>query len=420
MKHTILLTSVLIGLTVWVGSALSAETYKDRLVAVVNGDVILFSDLEKQKQPLMRSLSVLPIPVVPPGKWPTEKEILDELIIVQLLEQEAGRKGVTVEDQAVDASIESIRKRNNLTHDQFILHLAASGANYADYRKMMKRQFLLRKLIAMEVGQKIALSEEDAQNYFKEHRDRIEEEFRSLMEPSGQGRAPEEGTKPEIPTHETIYTGGKIRLRQITLPLPPAGDPKKKAEALAKARKIIEDVQTGGDFAQLAKKYSQDPTAKSGGDLGLMDYKDLRPELQQMVQRMKTGSVTPPLSSRNGVFIFFLAEATGRVEKKVPIPDKVRKQLEKQWKELQGKRAAQSGANTDSVNPDKGHKADGEAATDKAAAVRDLGILSPEEMKEYRKVRDKVHAVVKTNKIKERMNQWIEEIKKNSIIDVKL
>jgi len=420
MKRTILLAFFLIVLAVWNSAAGAADSYKDRLVAVVNGDVILFSDLEKQKQPLMRSLSVLPIPVVPPGKWPTEKEILDELIVIKLLEQEAARKAVTVEDQAVDASIESIRQRNNLTHDQFVLYLAANGANYSDYRQMMKRQFVLRKLITLEVGQKIALSEEDAQNYFKEHRNRIEEEYKSLTMPDDQPRSPEEEAKPQIPTHETVYEGGKIRLRQITLSIPPDATAKKKAEVVARAKRIMEDMQTGADFAELAKKYSDDAFAKSGGDLGSIDFKGLRPELQQMVRRMKKGSVTPPIQSRNGLLMFNLADATGRTEKQVPIPDKVRKQLEKQWKEAMQKRGTRGGPKPGADNPAKSDKADPEAAKDQNRPVQNLGILSSEDEKEYRKVREKVYTVLRTQKIKERMNQWIDEIKKNSIIDVKL
>jgi len=420
MKRTILLAFFLIVLAVWNSAAGAADSYKDRLVAVVNGDVILFSDLEKQKQPLMRSLSVLPIPVVPPGKWPTEKEILDELIVIKLLEQEAARKAVTVEDQAVDASIESIRQRNNLTHDQFVLYLAANGANYSDYRQMMKRQFVLRKLITLEVGQKIALSEEDAQNYFKEHRNRIEEEYKSLTMPDDQPRSPEEEAKPQIPTHETVYEGGKIRLRQITLSIPPDATAKKKAEVVARAKRIMEDMQTGADFAELAKKYSDDAFAKSGGDLGSIDFKGLRPELQQMVRRMKKGSVTPPIQSRNGLLMFNLADATRRTEKQVPIPDKVRKQLEKQWKEAMQKRGTRGGPKPGADNPAKSDKADPEAAKDQNRPVQNLGILSSEDEKEYRKVREKVYTVLRTQKIKERMNQWIDEIKKNSIIDVKL
>jgi len=420
MKRTILLAFTLIVLAVWNSAAGAADSYKDRLVAVVNGDVILFSDLEKQKQPLMRSLSVLPIPVVPPGKWPTEKEILDELIVIKLLEQEAARKAVTVEDQAVDASIESIRQRNNLTHDQFVLYLAANGANYADYRQMMKRQFILRKLITLEVGQKIALSEEDAQNYFKEHRDRIDEEYKSLTGPEDQPRSPEEEPKPQIPTRETVYEGGKIRLRQITLSIPPDATAKKKAEVVARAKRIMEDMQTGADFAELAKKYSDDAFAKSGGDLGSIDFKGLRPELQQIVRRMKKGAVTPPIQSRTGLLMFYLADATGRTEKQVPIPERLRKQLEKQWKEAMQKRGARGGPKPGANNPDKGDKPDAEAAREKNRPVQNLGILSSEDEKEYRKVREKVYTVLRTQKIKERMNQWIDEIKKNSIIDVKL
>jgi parvulin-like peptidyl-prolyl isomerase len=86
-----------------------AATYSDRIAAIVNSDVILESDVKKQKQPLIRNLINLPLGIVPPGKWPTEREILDELVVIHLLEQEATKKGISLDDKAVDASIESIK-----------------------------------------------------------------------------------------------------------------------------------------------------------------------------------------------------------------------------------------------------------------------------------------------------------------------
>ncbi len=133
--------------------------------------------------------------------------------------------------------------------------------------------------------------------------------------------------------------GGKVRLRQIVLKIP-SGDKKEMQKVMAKAQKIYHEAVTGADFAQLAKKYSQDSLASKGGDLGFMNYKDLVPELQKVVQRMKEGDVFQPLGGKDSVIIFYLAEAKNRQMKREPIPEKYRKQLEEQLKKSQGKRQA--------------------------------------------------------------------------------
>ncbi len=162
---------------IYANEALCADVYSDRVAAVVNGDVILESDIKKHKQPQMRNLAGFPLGIIPPGKIPTEKEILDELIVIHLLEQEADKRGIKVDDKGVQASIDSVKERNKLSQDQFILSLAVQGLNYAEYRDMLKRQLKLTKLIAMEVQQKVPLSEEDAQLYFKQNRENIDQQL---------------------------------------------------------------------------------------------------------------------------------------------------------------------------------------------------------------------------------------------------
>lgn len=171
MKSSILTFIVFIVISIQTVQCVSSSVYSDRVVAVVNNDVILESDLKKHKQPFMRNIMNLPLGVIPPGKWPTEKEILDELIVIRLLEQEAVKKGINLDDKAVEASIESIRKRNNLSQDQFVLFLAANDMTYADYKKIMTRQFKLTRLIDSEVTRKVPMSEDDAQKYFIANRE---------------------------------------------------------------------------------------------------------------------------------------------------------------------------------------------------------------------------------------------------------
>lgn len=162
-KHTISFLLLAVAIVVF-AQPLMAETYSVRIAAIVNSDVILESDVKKAKQPFMRSLMNLPLGIVPPGKWPTEREILDELIVIHLLEQDAAKKGVNLDEKAVDSALESIKKRNNLTQEQFTIFLAANGMSYNDYRKVMMKQFKLTKLIESEVTRKTPITDEDAKN----------------------------------------------------------------------------------------------------------------------------------------------------------------------------------------------------------------------------------------------------------------
>jgi peptidyl-prolyl cis-trans isomerase SurA len=425
MKRKIFLSFVIVSLGVWVALPTYGQLYTDRIAAVVNGDVILSSDVKKHKQPIIRNITSLPLGIVPPGKWPTEKEILDELIVMHLLEQEADRKGIKVNEKGIDASIASIRKRNNLSHDQFILFLAANGVNYSDYRRMMKRHFRLRKLIGSEVTLKVTLSEADAQKYFKKNQGKIDEQFQTLVQSLRPPAPPKHQAKPDIPTHQELLVGGRVRLRQITLKIPAGASRKRRAAIAAKANRIYSETLTGGDFSRLAKRYSQDPLAENGGDLGFMRYRDLRPSVQKIVQRMKVGDITPPLKTPSAIFIFYLAEAKGRKVKRVRIPERVRKQLEKKWKETYEKQVAQRRKETGNRAGAKrqlpnSNETVSNQPNSKKNPGKNLGILTPAEEKAYEKVRAKVYAILKTKRSRARMKEWIKELKKNSIIEVKI
>ncbi|MFH0958644.1 MAG: peptidylprolyl isomerase [Pseudomonadota bacterium] len=406
-------------LSVLCGKALPAN-YSDRIAAIVNSDVILESDVKKQKQPLIRNLMNLPLGIVPPGKWPTEREILDELVVIHLLEQEAAKRGITLDDKAVESSIESIKKRNNLTNEQFVLFLASNGLSNNDYKQLMMRQFRLTKLIDSEVTRKTPISEEDAQKYFKKHQSEVSEEYNKLLESMAPPQPPEPETTTNIPTHEDIFLGGKIRLRQITLKIPEGKKRKDLERVMETAKKIYKESQTGEDFGKLAKKYSQDPLAKSGGDLGFMDYKDMVPALQKMVQRMKVGDVTPPLRSADSVVMFYLDDAKNRKEKSVPIPEKIRKEYEKRWKQESEKRAAAKKAQLAQKREQENRQSDSSQTSSDSEPIKSLGILNTEEEKEYQKIRNKVITILRTELIQSRMKEWIDELKRNSIIEVKL
>ena len=419
MNHKTVVCVWLLIAGIWANKALCADVYSDRVAAVVNGDVILESDIRKHKQPQMRNMLGLPLGIVPPGKVPTEKEILDELIVIHLLEQEADKRGIRVDDKGVQASIDSVKERNKVSQDQFILSLAVQGMNYAEYRNMLKRQLKLTKLIAIEVQQKVPLSEEDAQLYFKKNRENIDQQYQKLVDSLSPPQESRQSAEPQIPTHVEIYVGGKVRLRQIVLKVP-SHNKKEAQKVMAKAKRIYHEAVTGADFAQLAKKYSEDSLASKGGDLGFMNYKDLVPQLQKVVQRMKEGDVFQPLGGRDSVIIFYLAGAKNRQMKRERIPEKYRKQLEEQLKKSQGKRQAKPKVNPDSDNSMAKDHGDDVTLNGKNSSGKKSKVLTPAEEKEYRKVRGKVISILRTEKVRARLKEWIEELKKSSIIEVKI
>ena len=427
-KPLFVLMLVFISTLACAGFAAAASVYSDRVAATVNGDVILESEVKEQKQPFVRKNLTMPLGVVPPGKVPTEKEILDELVVIRLLEQEATKKGIQMTDQGLDAAIKSLRQRNQLSPDRFIMYLAANGVNYADYRKMMRRQMVLSALINREVAQKAAVSEKEAQEYFKENKGRIDEQYDKLIERLSGPAEPEGEEKPEVPTHKEIYVGGRLKLRQIVLKIHNPNDKREKQRLVQTVRKIYDEIKTGADFAKLAKRYSQDSTASRGGALGTMDYRDMTANLQKMVQQMKVGEVAPPLTTRNSLVILNLAEGKNRKIKKVPIPKAERRRMERQIEEMVKKRKAERERAREAAR--EARKEDSESSSGKergrsAKGVnkkpeKDPGILSDEEKKEYEKVRGKIMNILRSQKMRDTMKQWVQDLKKNAIIEVRL
>jgi hypothetical protein len=236
---------------------------------------------------------------------------------------------------------------------------------------------------------------------------------------------PPEKFEPDVPTHEERYVGGEVRLRMITIKIPAEGGRKDVGQAKKKAEKISQELLNGAKFSELAKKYSDDPLASKGGDLGFMAYKDMVPQFQQVVQRMKIGQILGPLQSKDGILIFYLDEAKNRKTTQVPIPEKIRKKLIEEQRKQFEKRLADRKRKSQAPEPERDvSKADEvsspEPRDSAAGKSKPSGILTPEEEMEFKKVRDKVLAIVRTAKINERMREWIEELKKSSIIDVKL
>ncbi|MBW1676526.1 MAG: SurA N-terminal domain-containing protein [Deltaproteobacteria bacterium] len=256
----------------------------DRIVAIVNDDVITLSELDEALEPYVRQVREAHYP---PGAgremlFKLRQDILNKMIDEKLTYQETERLHVSVDERDVDQHIEQIKSEHFLTEEELRKSLAAEGYTLEEYRERIKEQMLQVKLINIEVKSKIAVTEKDIRDYYEEHRKDYQ------------------GTQ-------------RYHLRTILIRVPPSADADQKKAALEEIESIVKDFKSGAAFDELAKQYSQDGTAVAGGDLGLFTLNELSAEFQETVRSMAEGQISPVLQTPKGYQILMLQEI-----KKIP------------------------------------------------------------------------------------------------------
>lgn len=250
----------------------------DRVVAVVNQDVITWSDLYKDMQ--------MEAPAGVKALSPEEKRktfegqeapFLERLIDVKLELQRAGSEGLTVSDDEVKEAIESIKKKYSMSDADLAESLKKEGYSVEEYRKRLGEQILVSRVVSREVRSKIVVTDSDVRKYIEMHRKELED------------------------------LGG-YRISQILLKTPESPEMKNRIDE--KAEEILEKLRDGESFGSLAKEYSEDQSASSGGDLGFIKKDQLSQEFLAELSKMKPGDVSRPFWTGSGLHIIKLEEET--------------------------------------------------------------------------------------------------------------
>lgn len=270
---------------------LSWQEIVEEIVAIVNDDIITFSDYKREHDSMYQLYrSQLSGEEFDKQYNLMKKELLNTMITKILLLQEARKKGFDVREQ-VKLQIENIKKENALNSDEDLRRaLRQQGIVYEEWAKGMEEQFLRDNVIFAEVRRNIVIDDSEVVNYFKLH--------------------PEEFTEPI-----------EYRLRAIYL----SGDGKSEEELEAKKREISEKIQAGEKLADLAGEYSEGPGKESQGDLGNFKQGQLEKTLEQAVEKLKVGEMTPWLNLRNGWFLLKLEE---KKESRLKSFEEARKEIE--------------------------------------------------------------------------------------------
>ncbi len=266
----------------------------DRTVAIVNNDTITLSEVNDAGAPIFQKIMTQ----APPAERPAalaeaRKTIIDKLIDKKLILQEAQKLHVQVSDQDVDKAVQEVMEQNKMTPDQLRHELAAMGMSEKQYRDQLREQILSSRLLNYEVRARVLIPEEKVREYYDKHSD---------FTTSTASSAPEE-----------VRTGSSYSLQQIGCmwgSRSANGTVPTKKQATEKIKKVYQLAMEGKDFKALARQYSDMPTAKDGGDLGVLQVSEMASYIREAIAHLNAAHLTPILASEQG-FLFFKATVVG-------------------------------------------------------------------------------------------------------------
>ncbi|HZC85819.1 MAG TPA: peptidylprolyl isomerase [Steroidobacteraceae bacterium] len=250
----------------------------DRVVAIVNDGVVLNSDLDAQLDIVSERLRQQKLELPPQNVL--RQQVLERLVLQEIEMQRANHAGVKVSDEMLNAALQDVAKRNNLTLTQLPEEMKKQGVDYAEYREEIRKEMMLQLLRQRDVLQHISVTPREIDQFL----DR-------------QAKAPSERNEYNV-SHILIAVGQEA-------------SPAQQEAAGKRAQEVYERAKSGEDFAKLAVAYSNSQTALEGGALGWRKGSELPTFLSDIIAKLKPGEVGEPLRTPTGYHIIRLNEVRG-------------------------------------------------------------------------------------------------------------
>ena len=277
------LTAVLVGLAqitlLLLPTAVGFAEVVDRIVAIVNDEVISLYELNQAMQPYIEQVrnSQYPQDVERQLTFEVRGKILNEMINEKLADQELKRQNISVSDKEVDSAIERIKESRAVTDEDLRKALATQGMTYEEYRQQTKQQILRARLVNREVRSKIVITDQDIKAYYDQHA----EEY----------------------AHEKKY-----HLRNFYVRLSSYATDADRREALRKMETVQMELKAGKPIDELTKSPFYIDALIESDDMGLFKLDDLSPQLKETIRNMKPGDSTPIIEAPFGYQILLVEE----------------------------------------------------------------------------------------------------------------
>ena len=239
----------------------------DKIIAVVNDDIITLKDVERyvrvesheryvSVKDYFRNLQI--------------REKLDPLIEDLLIKQQAKKLKIEISDKELEHIVENIKKQYLITEEQLREQLRSENVDYKDFLEGLKSATLRTRVLARAISMDINVTDDMLKEYYNKHLNEFSEE--------------------------------EYRLKQIFI----SGSTKKSEE---KALKAYELLKAGRPFEEVAKEFSEDPSATEGGDIGMVKKEELIPQLKQAIEGLAPGSFSGIVATPYGFHIIKLVDS---------------------------------------------------------------------------------------------------------------
>jgi peptidyl-prolyl cis-trans isomerase SurA len=293
----------LIGVTLL--STLAATQVVEEIITRVNNQIITRSEFLRSKDQLKEEVKQQDAANADKVYGQREKDILRDLIDQQLLLEKGKDLGFTGDTELIKR-LDQMRKEMKLeSMEDLEKAAAAQGLSYEDFKQNLRNQIITQKVIGEEVGSHLTITKEEQQKFYDEHKSEMEQpeaiQLSEILVAPAKPPAAENKPTANKPTADNPGSAAAT-----PAPAAAAGNYDEAAAlaaAQAKANDVLEQIRKGASFEDIAKKYSDGPTAPQGGDLGLFKRGALAKELEDKTFAMKVGDLSDVIRTKQGYVI---------------------------------------------------------------------------------------------------------------------
>jgi len=248
----------------------------DRIVAVVNDDAIMHSQLESRVTQARDQLRTNNIQM--PPEQALERQVLDRMIVEQIELQMADNAKLSIDETQLNTTMRGIAKNNGMSLDEFADTLEKQGQSLAEVREQVRRELLVRQVQQSQVASKITVSDREVDRFLAQRSENSNMAY---------------------------------HLAQILIAVPQSPTPDQVAQAQTEAQKLYQQLQDGADFQQLAVAESDDAQALQGGDLGWRQAAQIPSVFADVIPDLSKGEVSEPIRSPSGFHLVKLLDTRG-------------------------------------------------------------------------------------------------------------
>ncbi len=260
---------VILALMTLIGAGVAGAKVLDRIVAVINDEVITLSELNAAVA--LAKSSFEDNPGEKKGMTVSREKILNNLVKEKLIKQAADEMGIEVSEEEIDNAVREIKDQNGFTQKELLLALAGNGLTLDEYRARLKEQIRSVKFMDMKFRSRIDIKPDEVDNYYRQHL-------------------------------EEFYGPPSYKISIIFI------DGEDKTRMKKRVNKVLRGLKRKKPFAELARLYSDDESSASGGDLGYVKAGELDEDLERAILKLNVGQVSQPIKKPEGTYFVKFVE----------------------------------------------------------------------------------------------------------------